>query len=176
MAEDLQDVIDLLERLSGGVADKDVILDTAREIRAKIDARDDEAIDWLVNNFYPPPRDPSRKFRFATDKQRRAFWAMVKRGLIQVPYRRTLNLLRAIDANVLKVSDSGFVLQIGINTTKAPYAPFVVGEDQIPGHGDTGWPIIMQRITERTPVQLLLNSISTIYVDRLGTVIVGRSR
>lgn len=72
---------------------------------------------------YPPPPAKGEASKHWTDKQRRYFWWAFKKGLIEVPYRRTGTLGRQFttEVQVEGVTVSG---SLGTNT---PYAPWVVG-------------------------------------------------
>ena len=70
---------------------------------------------------YPEPPAPGSFKGFVSDKQRRWFFAALRRGDITVPYARTGTLGRRWTTNVA-VSLDGLVGTIGNNTD---YAPFV---------------------------------------------------
>lgn len=96
---------------------------------------------------YPPPPLPGNAAKFWTDKQRRFFFAAVKKGLIKVPYRRTGTLGRQFTTETRHVDD-GIEGEIG---TATPYAPWVVGPDY-PGEvfagKNNGQPMYQARIHE----------------------------
>jgi hypothetical protein len=104
----------------------------------------------LTLDIYPPPRS-ARRFRFATRKQRRYFWWAVSKGLIRVPYRRTRNLARATTIVPVTVNARGFTLAVTVDRRIAPYAQHVIGRTQLPGHHDTGWPLLRNKVGEAVP-------------------------
>ena len=73
---------------------------------------------------YPSPPAPG-SFAFVSDRQRRYFFAALREGRIQIPYRRTGTLGRSITTDV-DVSGDEIVGEIG---TGLDYAPWAVGPD-----------------------------------------------
>lgn len=102
-------------------------------------------------DFYPPERNQSVPFEFPSDKSRRYFWYAVSRGLIRIPYRRTRRLAEAAELLVLKVTGTSFLIAVNIDLAKAPYAPFVVGTRQVPGHKTTGWSQLYTAVGDNIP-------------------------
>src|SRR5690606_12644816 len=98
------------------------------------------ALNYVKDHLYPPTRSGKGKFRFGSEKSRRWFWKQVSLGNIQVPYKRTMTLQEATTARPLMVSERGFTIAVEVDTAQAPYAEYVIGIRQLPGHGDTGWP------------------------------------
>lgn len=78
-----------------------------------------------------PPRYP---IRWKSERQRRAFFATNGFGK-GIPYRRTGALAEGWHVEYAGIRDGG---SIRISNA-APYARFVVGDDQQPFHADTGW-------------------------------------
>lgn len=71
-----------------------------------------------------------------TDVERRAFWAKLKAGEIEVPYRRGLS------PGSESLSKRWQIKSSGTNSTmenNASYASLVQGRKQIPYHKNTGW-------------------------------------
>lgn len=94
-----------------------------------------EASLRILNNElakYPSP--PSRgtfRANFTSARQRRAFFALLRRGLITVPYRRTGTLGRSWTTSI---TDAGTRLS-GVIGTALSYAKYVQGAGfQHPGH------------------------------------------
>lgn len=104
----------------------------------------------LTKDFYPP-RGPRRPFRFATAKQRRYYWWRVKQGGIVVPYRRTFTLLKATTVQPVEINARGFVLSVSMDRRIAPYGPYVIADKQLPGHHDTGWPLLYRYVRDQVP-------------------------
>jgi hypothetical protein len=92
----------------------------------------------LVQNrlvVYPPAQRRPQPFK--TDKQRRFFFAALREGRIEVPYRRTMTLGRRWTT---EISGSGLDLvgRVGNNTS---YGPFVMARaDQAAYHAGV-WPL-----------------------------------
>lgn len=86
---------------------------------------------------YPP--QSHKKQPFKTDKSRRAFFAMLKRGQITVPYERTERLKRAW-ARATPIYTSGGGMQL---TNPIPHADWVQGEDQAAYH-EGNWKTVKQ--------------------------------
>jgi hypothetical protein len=105
----------------------------------------------IVLDFYPAVRQAGRRFRFATPKQLRFFWWAVSKGLIRVPYQRTRNLARATTIVPVEINASGFTLAVTVDRRIASYADHVIGRTQLPGHKDTGWPILRNKLGEALP-------------------------
>lgn len=85
-----------------------------------------------VLGTYPGPR--RGKFRFATERSRRWFFANYPEG-----YSRTGTLGESWGVK-MSVTVAGFSMEIG---TDADAAQYVYGGEQfrqVPGHFDTGWP------------------------------------
>ena len=70
---------------------------------------------------------------FKSDKQRRWFFANLKAGKIQVPYKRTKALGHRW---TVKTQDQGFTAIVGNNT---PYGPLVMGDKQTTMMRMIGW-------------------------------------
>ena len=102
----------------------------------------------LVNSLREYPQQPHRPQPFVSDKQRRGFFARLRRGEIEVPYRRG----QSPGSESLKhrwTSEAilgGYGQQIGNN---ASYARLVQDRDkQTKYHQQTGWPTY-QDVQER---------------------------
>jgi len=83
----------------------------------------------LLTSRYPGPT--KHPFAFATPKSRRWFFANVP-----APYMRTRFLAESWDVNLYLEDDDGFSIQMD---NDAPYAQYVYGPRQVPGHRVTGW-------------------------------------
>lgn len=105
-----------------------------------------KAASHLVDRLAKYPPQVSRPQPFKTDKQRRFFFAALRDGRIQVPYRRTGTLGRKWTSDV---AADGSQAVVGNNT---PYGPLVMGtEKQARYHAQGGWRRVDQvaRIEER---------------------------
>lgn len=99
------------------------------------DAGVEEANKYLVEKMraYPPKATPGTPFIWASDRQRKAVMAKL-REQGGPPYQRTQEL-----RNGWKTVGSGYQ-QIIANET--PYADYVMGQYQQPGHQARGWQVI----------------------------------
>lgn len=94
-----------------------------------------EAGLFLLNEQkeYPPESHRKLPFGFVSDKQRRAFFAMLRSGEIQVPYSRTMGLQRSF---AMQTEADGLIVRTGTNV---PSAEWTHGERQALYHRITGW-------------------------------------
>jgi len=83
---------------------------------------------------YPPVS--RRKQPFKTRKQQRAFFAMLKKGTIQVPYVRGMNRKSQKLGQSWTTKATGMTVVVG---TAVRYAPLVQGDKQATYHKVTGW-------------------------------------
>ena len=86
-----------------------------------------------VLGTYPAPRSLSRKYRFATDRSRRWYFANHDGG-----YQRTGALGKAWKAR-LSVTRAGFSVAVSNSSDIAQFVYDGEGFRQVPGHADTGW-------------------------------------
>lgn len=126
----------------------DKLLQTMRDSKL-IEAGLDAAALEVAGEFrkYPPRR--YAKQPFTSDKQRRGFFAKLKRGEIEVPYRRGLS------PGSKKLGQSWTTERAGplvrIVGTSVSYARLVQGDQQTPYHRDTGWQTDKQVVARMTP-------------------------
>lgn len=85
-----------------------------------------------LQTYYPP--ESHRPQPFKTDKQRRAFFAMLRAGTIKVPYVRTYELMRSFG---MVVRDGGLRVETGTNNLTE--ATWTHSERQALYHRITGW-------------------------------------
>ena len=87
---------------------------------------------------YPPAERAHRPQPFISDKQRRWFFAALRSGEIEVPYRRTFspNSETLSKKWTIGERDGGLTQIIGNNVS---YGPFVQGNKQTAFHRVTGW-------------------------------------
>jgi hypothetical protein len=90
---------------------------------------------------YPPRPAPGLASQFWTPRQRRWFFWALRKGMIQVPYRRTETLGRQFTEQVTR-DEKSVTGQLG---TATPYAPWVVGPDY-PGETIRGQTMHQARI------------------------------
>lgn len=84
---------------------------------------------------YPPP--PKYPIRWASEKQKRWFFAAAKRGEIEVPYRRQFSSTSQRLGPSWTATQEGDEVFAG---TRVSYAPYVQSKErQQPFHRDTGW-------------------------------------
>lgn len=88
----------------------------------------EESLAHLRNEIatYPPPPSGYRMV-WKSEKQRRFFFAALREGLIQVPYRRTGTLGRSWTH---KIDVGGSTLIKGVLGNNVEYGPWVQGEGQ----------------------------------------------
>ncbi|MBD3251124.1 hypothetical protein GF380_01480 [Candidatus Uhrbacteria bacterium] len=160
--------------------------DTAKRYEGAFNRQGSAARQWLEEEFYPPeprgrplePRytwpDGTSGHKFPTPKaQAYFFWALAT-GRIRVPYKRTLNLRDSTRAQVSDVRDDGFSLLVSVDEQQAPYARWVVGqEDQYYYHSITGWPTLRRGIVRNFDVTG--GVIGDEYTDVLADYIFGRA-
>lgn len=101
---------------------------------------------------YPPQSGATRKSvynkTFKTDKQRRFFFYALKKGIIQLPYRRKLGGGLA-GAWTVRAFDQGLSVEIGNNTS---YGPLVQGQGrQSLYHKAGGWATDEAVLERETP-------------------------
>lgn len=89
----------------------------------------------LLEELQRQPGPPKYPLRWASERQRRAFFATNGFGG-GIPYRRTGNMSRAWKVTAVFARGSG-VIQAENPT---PYVRYVQGIEQQPFHLDTGWP------------------------------------
>lgn len=103
---------------------------------------------------YPPVRRGPQPFK--TRKQQRAFFAMLKSGEIDVPYRRGMsrNSKKLGQSWTTQASNQGFTQTVG---TAVSYAKWVVGTSQSGYHKQTGWKRVdvVAREFERRAVSII---------------------
>lgn len=119
--------LDAVERLLGR---RGVTAHKTAEYRGVvIQGMAEETRDALVKY---PPRRYGAKMEFKSDKQRRGFFAKLRAGEIQVPYRRRMQLAKG-----WVIAKRGGNAMIG---NRIQYAPYVQGPDeQTAMHSATGW-------------------------------------
>lgn len=116
----------------------------------------------LAGKFKEYPPQSSRPQPFKTDKQRRAVMAMIRKGIIQIPYPRgTANTSEKLGQSWTTSSENGGFRQVV--GTSASYAPLVQGNKQSPYHKVTGWQKVGDVAQAETPT---LNRIIDSYVER----------
>lgn len=93
------------------------------------------SMELLKKRLANYPGKSTGHIEFKSDKQRRFFWAALREGKIQVPYRRSGTLGRRWTARVNVLTDD--VAGIVGNTT--PYAPFVQGAGKQAGIHQGNW-------------------------------------
>lgn len=94
---------------------------------------------------YPPA---SRKpMVWASERQRRYVMAMIRRGRIQVPYRRTGTLGRRWTTEVV-TEGADVVGKVGNNTV---YGPYVMGREQQAAYHSGTWPIAVEVAAVQRP-------------------------
>lgn len=100
---------------------------------------------FALQEKIPGPPVPSHKpFSFVSIRQRRWFFASLAKGLINIPYRRTNEMLRRMTTSVKKEGPTDVVGRIG---TSLPYAPYVISDRKLPDlrgpqseyHSGTWW-------------------------------------
>lgn len=109
-----------------------------------------------------PEKSPDYPIRWASMRQKRWFWANVREGRIEIPYRRQYSPGSQRLGPSWTVASEGSEVFVG---TKVTYAPYVQDADhQQPFHADTGWR------TDRQAVDIILQSgvISTVVQDVLN--------
>lgn len=95
-----------------------------------------------VVSKYPPDDKAHRPQPFVSDRQRRGFFARLRAGLIEVPYRRGQSPGSMDHSSRWNVQerDSGLTQVIGANTG---YGPLLQdASSQTPYHKKTGWKTI----------------------------------
>ena len=94
-----------------------------------------------------PGGDAHRAQPFKTDKSRRWFFANLREGNIEVPYRRgTSPGSEALGRKwTTKAKNSGFSYVVGNNVS---YGPLVQGKRQARYHAQTGWKTVDQVAAE----------------------------
>jgi hypothetical protein len=112
------------------------------------DAAVDEAAPYLVEVLkqYPPSKYVSRKQAygktFFSDKQRRWFFAALRRGDLTIPYRRTQGL-----RNAWQIIGSG---KNTIIVNESSGAPFVMGDQTQSRHERmVGWETVTRVVADR---------------------------
>lgn len=172
MTSGLQPAVNMLTDLETALGSVKLMNSVADDIQLQ----DTAAWNWIIDHYYPPPRKPGQKFRFGSEKSRRWFWWRVRLGHIKVPYKRNFGLLDATDVLPIDVTASGFTLAVVVDKQKAPGAEFVVGERQVPGHADTGWPKLMTEVVlAPQPVALMAQLFASEYTKKIGGVIRGEA-
>lgn len=108
--------------------------DYPEQVKTRFPAAMRDTLDQTLNRLRVEPSPPSYPYRWASERQRRAFFATNGFGR-GIPTKRTGALLRGWDARIEPTPD-GAQAVIDNNT---PYTRFVQGEQQQPGHIATGW-------------------------------------
>lgn len=103
-----------------------------------------ELSDRLFQRF-PTPGKPKYPLRWASDRQRRAYFATDGFGA-GIPYRRTDNIIDQTEV-VYRKTGGGGQLEV---VNHASYAQYVIGDQQQPFHRDTGWPLLSDLATDLT--------------------------
>lgn len=94
----------------------------------------------------PPYPPPSRKPQpFKTERQRRFFFAALRDGRIVVPYRRTGQLGRSMQWEIVSQGPAEYRGRYGTNLA---YAPLVISDDRQAGYHRGTW-YTMKTIQER---------------------------
>lgn len=99
-----------------------------------------------------PPQKTGRKQPFKTDKQRRFFFAALREGRIEVPYRRGQSPgSEALGRRwTIQFRDNGTSAVVGNN---ASYAPYVLDdEEQSHFHQEGGWKTYGQVAKQERPI------------------------
>jgi hypothetical protein len=112
------------------------------------DAAIDEAAPYLVDvlKTYPPPKSITRKMAygktFASDRQRRWFFANLNSGELKIPYRRTQNL-----RNSWQIIGEG---KDTIIINDSPGAQFTMGDQTQSRHERmVGWETVTRVLADR---------------------------
>jgi len=91
------------------------------------------------------PRPAVRPWPFVTEKSRRYYFAMVRKGVINTVngrYVRTHNLSQGWTIRIVH-SDNAIAMS---TANKMRYEQWVTGKRQVPGHQQTGWMLSKQTI------------------------------
>lgn len=119
-------------RITFDLGNVPTMIDRWKQLKALEQAVGETAL-YLRGKVSEYPRVRSRPMRFVSARQRRAFFAMLRSGEIEVPYRRgmspgseTLGRRWAVET-----SNSGLTATVGNNVK---YAEYVVGERQASYH------------------------------------------
>lgn len=99
-----------------------------------------ERIELLFELTYPPQsRQPlemhytwsnGRKSKFKSLRHQRAFFAMVARGEIVIPYPRTFRLQKAVRVEAKQTSKTRGEVRLSLDERAAPHAKHVMGSPQ----------------------------------------------
>ena len=92
-----------------------------------------QAGGYLVGMMANYPPYMYVKLPFASEKQRRYVMAMIRAGVIKIPYQRTGVLQRSIG---LSIENDGMRVSVGTNL---PRAKWNLGDEQALRHRITGW-------------------------------------
>lgn len=85
-----------------------------------------------------PPERGSEKFRFATAKSRRKWFAMIANNEVRTDGQHYIRTGGYVQSWRVEFEQVGNEYRIELfNTT--PAAKYIGGERQVPGHADTGW-------------------------------------
>ena len=104
---------------------------------------------WQELPSYPPKPQPGAASKYWTVKQRRWFFAALRDGRIQVPYKR--QRARGLDGSLSMEVRSVAGEITGLMGPSMPYAPYVVGEgEQARIHQDRWW-IFQNEIEKHLP-------------------------
>jgi hypothetical protein len=122
-----------------------------------------------MRNGYPTGTMYMSKFK--TFKQQRYFFWALREGLIQVPYRRkrSAGLRGAFHSEVWREGAS-VVGAVGVNEDYAPYARYVIGNDDEQAEYHKGhWPQLEERAPEvaRKYIDAAVNKAVDRLIDRL---------
>lgn len=144
---------------------KTPLLDTLKLREALIKAVGDTVVDGKRYMQRYPPRMHLTRTQvygkpFASDRQRRWFFAALKDGSLEVPYKRTGTLMRSWNGTVA-VGPERIEGVIGSNSNMAPYNAYVQSE------ADQSW--FMATIGWQTE-QMMLEHIEPIFGRRVNAV------
>lgn len=160
---------ELLQRLERLQAQAPRLVEEAVEFGARIVRLD------LLNFLEQEPGPPQYPLRWASEKQRRAFFATNGFGK-GIPYRRTGQLAQGWTVTV-EQARARTTLTLA---NPAGAARYVYGPQQQPFHADTGWHEILQRDGERTATvaafdQRIIDEIEGAYLDIIEDYVRGAS-
>lgn len=152
--EGLDEVREKLKRLDSPEPMREMTFEVAKLIRTEMQK-------------YPSPKHITRKaaygVTFFSDKQRRFFFAALKRGQISVPYKRTQTLRRGWQ--ILPFGQSGHIV-----ANEVPYAYLVHGEGtQSRMMQKIGWKTldaVVKKLSDR--IRQTANKVYDRWIRRLG--------
>lgn len=100
------------------------------KLRPQLVKTTEKAAYYVRGNWKYPPKS-EKHIEFVSDKQRGWFFANLKEGKLQLPYRRTGTLGRTLHSEVREMG-SNIVGLIGNNTV---YAPWVISSEEVGSRG-----------------------------------------